>query len=121
MLNRKIQRIKPKLIFSLKVRGFSLEERCCALATSILKKYLEEERLSSVVVVSKHHSFIKVDNLIIDPTIRQFFLSESGKTLKTIPQIFVGTKKQLEQLFQKHKSQRFLPISVNELYGFSST
>jgi hypothetical protein len=48
------------------------------------------------------HVFLKSDELIIDPTIRQFF----GAGAKGIPDVFVGTREELIKLFQSKDALR---------------
>lgn len=103
-------------------------ELCCGVTTFVLGNLLKKNMpIKMFIAKSGHkrdHVFLKTNDIIIDPTYRQFFnddrnsaISNYNTYLYSLPPFFVGDKKDLDFLIEDLKFRNSLEFSTNIISG----
>lgn len=99
-------------------RAMSLDDPCCGVAAPVMGVLMRRAGIPVDAVQAEFHTFLtrrSGDEIyIVDPTIRQFFGGRNAPA--TVPQVFVGTLGDLEQLFIAHQKAKTTKYDTRRIY-----
>ena len=96
----------------------TLDESCCGDAAPKLAALLRARGVPARLIESEFHYFVILDlpegQLIVDPTIRQFFGKKAAP--RGVPMVFIGSLAELNALFRHHHGAKTTRYDVPRLY-----
>lgn len=111
-----------------KGQGTYCGDLCCGVTTFVLGNLLKKHMPIKMFITEKgygkykkDHVFLKTNDLIIDPTYRQFFNDDRNSAVSnynsylynSLPPFFVGNQKELDLLINDLKFRNSLEFSIN--------
>lgn len=96
----------------------TLDGPCCGDAAPKLAALLRLRGWPAMLVEAEFHFYVVVrlpdGDVVVDPTFRQFFGRE--KAPSSVPQVFVGTWGELDEVFQRHRAAKSTKHGVARIY-----